>query len=505
MNSEQIKDLRASLGDSQLQFAQRFNVSQIAVAHWESGRSRPNASRLDALYQLAQTANTGKAQRTDTLPFRPIQYLGSKQKIAVAISEVVDSIAPKAAHIADLFSGSGVVSGALAAKRTVTAVDIQGYACALAEGLLTTPREAFAALWSIDFLDAVEQEQKKLRECAAELLRIEEGAIAQAASGNPRPLEQIIESGSMALFCQRPEQVRDLEVAQAFSQLSVNIRREGFRSADVAATRYFAGPYFAFEQAIAMDAIYMAAQRLGEDVRAAARAVMLSTASEIVNTVGKQFAQPIKLQKSDGSYQTLLVARSVRDRQLNVQDIFTDWAERWHLNARMHSGNEVRCQDVMTFVREDKVSDVYYADPPYTIDHYSRFYHVLETLVLRDDPALDEIRKQGRAQVMRGIYRVGRHQSDFCIPSRANAAFELLLTEIAKKHRPLILSYSPFDSNSAERPRLLSIERLFEITSRSFRKVELIEIENHSHRKLNSKAVNRPSKLGAERLFVCLP
>ena len=40
----------------------------------------------------------------------------------------------------------------------------------------------------------------------------------------------------------------------------------------------------------------------------------------------------------------------------------------------------------ITYLQVTSVKEFVYADPPYTRDHYSRFYHVLETLALRDDP-----------------------------------------------------------------------------------------------------------------------
>ena len=69
-----------------------------------------------------------------------------------------------------------------------------------------------------------------------------------------------------------------------------------------------------------------------------------------------------------------------------------------------------------------------YADPPYTRDHYSRYYHVLETMSLRDNPevSMTMIRAGGSPRVSRGVYRADRYQSPFCIKSQAAGAFEEL-------------------------------------------------------------------------------
>ena len=49
-----IKFLRTSLGMSQRELAQVFNISNTAVGGWESGKSVPNAKHLIALKKLAE-------------------------------------------------------------------------------------------------------------------------------------------------------------------------------------------------------------------------------------------------------------------------------------------------------------------------------------------------------------------------------------------------------------------------------------------------------------------
>jgi adenine-specific DNA methylase/DNA-binding XRE family transcriptional regulator len=503
MDAIAIKQLREALGETQEQFARRFEVTQISVAYWENGRSRPNMDRIQALQELTKNPDSQRRKSLEP-PFRPIQYLGSKLKLANTIASIVDELTTPGAHAADLFSGSGVVSNILARNRSVTAVDVQAYAEILGKGLLTTAPEEFTVLTSSNFMASFHETYEILRKYASTALEIEEQALQQAERGNPASLERLIEGGSIAVWSQRPEQANDKELSQILSLLDVRLKKAGFVDRDVVATRYFAGPYFSYAQALALDAVYIASKKLGVTTEAAAMAVLLSTASEIVNTVGKQFAQPIKLKKADGTYTKILVNRSIRDRRLETIGVFEWWANKWAAAASLQqSRNEVRCQDVMEFINEDKRSGIYYADPPYTIDHYSRFYHVLETLVCRDSPVLDEMKKRGQLAVMRGIYRRGRFQSEFCIPSKAEHAFERLISAVAEKKVPFLLSYSPFEHNSTDRPRLLPVERIASIASAYFAKVDVVEVEEHSHRKLNARAVNAPTKSGAEKLFVC--
>lgn len=79
-----------------------------------------------------------------------------------------------------------------------------------------------------------------------------------------------------------------------------------------------------------------------------------------------------------------------------------------------------------------------YADPPYCFVHYSRFYHAIETLVLYDYP---EIQFKG-GNVVKGRYRVERHQSPFCIHSKVEGAFKEMFLGVVRSGSNLVLSYS---------------------------------------------------------------
>lgn len=83
--------------------------------------------------------------------------------------------------------------------------------------------------------------------------------------------------------------------------------------------------------------------------------------------------------------------------------------------------------------------------PPYGSVHYSRFYHVLETLVKYDYP---EVKFKGR-------YRQDRHQSPFCKKSEASNAFEKMFSLIKEKGSAMVLSYS--DAGVIELNSLLAL------------------------------------------------
>jgi adenine-specific DNA-methyltransferase len=74
---------------------------------------------------------------------------------------------------------------------------------------------------------------------------------------------------------------------------------------------------------------------------------------------------------------------------------------------------------------------VIYADPPYSKAQYSRYYHVLETLVLYDYP---EISGKGR-------YRAERFNTDFSRAGAVQEAMDRFINSAAQTGAPLYLSY----------------------------------------------------------------
>ena len=438
-------------------------------------------------------------------PFRPIQYLGSKQRLAETIASVIDDLDPKQSRVGDLFAGSGVVSGLLGAERPVTAVDMQAYSEVLSTAILNGSTDRFARFLTAEFRVHVEDVARRISKCLAPILVFEKEATVAAAAGNTDLLNELIECGSMAVHAQRVPQGTSSRLASLVKTGAAALGRAGFPDSDLTATRYFAGPYFSFQQAIALDAIYVVSKLEGGTREATeALAVLLSVASQVVNTVGKQFAQPMKLKKADGTVPPLLLERALRDRSLDVIETYQEWASRWarHSLGERREHRSVRA-NVVDFVSADRSCGVWYADPPYTIDHYSRFYHVLETLVLRDSPRLDEMRKRGELTIMRGVYRADRYSSPFCIPSRAPGAFRSLFAAAASRGTPLALSYSPFDETKGHRPRLLTLPEMIGIAREHYSHVSVMEVNEHSHRKLNAKGVNTAPNGDAERIIIC--
>ena len=438
---------------------------------------------------------------------RPIHYLGSKLRMLEFIDETLDSLDPAQGTVCDLFSGSGTVSKFLSQKRKVVSIDIQEYSRVICSALLNSSALEISAE---DFVDAVfsSDNYNKLRHIFAPLTEYEANAIERAKVGSIECLYEIIEEGSLL----KAEQFEINGYSQLFYETLKNtlhnISKNGFDNNEKAmVTRYFGGLYFSYEQALQIDAALETAYQVtgsNSPQRDILVAAILSATSDIVNTIGKQFAQPLQVRDSKGRLKTNLRSKIISDRSICFCDRLLYWITQYRQYESSSVNHEVIKADYREALKDLSDSDVsvIYADPPYTRYHYSRYYHVLETICLRDTPEVSStfVNQQG---ISRGIYRKDRHQSPFCIKSKAPEAFNELFDYASKIDAPLVLSYSPFNNNQPATPRMQMIDELVEKAKSFYSHVELFSPGYFAHSKLNTTSKNFDTDTEAELLLVC--
>ena len=438
---------------------------------------------------------------------RTIHYLGSKLRLLTPIRRAVESVAPPGQPICDLFSGSGVVSLALASDWDVTSVDIQEYSRVLCSGLVGPPADSPREGRQLCDRASGGSFRQQLRHSLTPLLTHERRCMSDASQGDVDGLCDLLEYGSLLVHETRDDIPPLLRRAENTSLHELSQR--GLASGPTTiVTRHFGGRYFSWEQAIDFDALLAEIDLLDDRERDFHLAAVFAAASDIVSTIGKHFAQPTKLRDSAGTPKHYLVNRTLHDRETNVFDRYSTYCQSLgepRPGIRPHRA--VR-SDYAEFLETNTTQfAAVYADPPYTRDHYSRYYHVLETMALRDEPkvATTKIRSNGVPRLSRGVYRLQRHQSPFCIPTKAAGAFEQLFAKVATRHMPLVLSYSPYRASTGNRPRLLTMDELLAIAEKHFNKVEPVPIDGVVHSKLNLLDRNVKVDYAAEALITCRP
>ena len=199
-----------------------------------------------------------------------------------------------------------------------------------------------------------------------------------------------------------------------------------------------------------------------------------------------------------------MYSKAVKDKTIDVKELYGKWLQQYvslpkgEYSSRIIQGDYLDCLKML----HDDIRTVY-ADPPYTRDHYSRFYHVLETIARGDAPELATINVHGSTQVSNGLYREDRHQSPFCIRSKAPLAFEAMFKELSSAQRNLLLSYSPYDETKKTHPRVVTMKQLVSLAKQHFRNVDVVSAGKFAHNKLNSAANLLESSDEAELLVIC--
>ena len=428
---------------------------------------------------------------------RTLNYLGSKLRLLDFIEENVRKVTPDDAGVCDLFAGSGCVSYKLSRMFPVVACDIQHYSKVICDALLqpcTLTKETAKA-----FMSEIKDINSKLRDAFTPLIELEEGAIKNE---NLELLTDIVEHGSLEVY---NLEKTESKIAPVQNQVQEKLKKTGLVGKKSLISRYYGGVYFSYNQTVQIDVIMDVIRHYPNTAdKNVLLAALLSTTSDIVCTVGKHFAQPIKARDSKGKIKKLVYNKAIKDKTVDVIALFEEWLDKYVSLPKGKYNNTILQGDYMECLKTlpDNVRTVY-ADPPYTRDHYSRFYHVLETMALDDVPEISTVKIHGNTHVSNGIYRKDRYQSPFCIRSKAPKAFEEMFKAISASGRNLLLSYSPYDETKESHPRVVTISQLMSWAGNYFKKVEVVSAGHFTHNKLNSTEHFLESSDEAEILIVC--
>ncbi|MEL0646828.1 DNA adenine methylase [Pseudoalteromonas agarivorans] len=436
--------------------------------------------------------------------FRPIHYLGSKLRLLDEIDYFINKVAPNCTTVCDLFAGSGTVSQHFISTHNVISVDIQEYSKVISSAI-SAPSNSTNTTAST-FVNKCRKSKllDHLYKSSESLIKFESDAIDKSLLLNLDDACDLLEDGSLEIY-RNENQCKNSSLKKCIEETLKSLTNlELLDSKKSMCLRYFGGVYFSYKQAAAIDSILEEINQLPLLDKNTFLAALLSSVSDIVNTVGKQFAQPIKPRKSDGSPKPSLKNQLIKDRFYDLFKIYEKWLEKYLCLPKATNNHFSIKSDYAAFLEVNKHSiDVIYADPPYTRDHYSRYYHILETICLRDNPQISSVKTNGVTSLSRGIYRENRHQSPFCIVSQAPSAFDKLFKESSSIKAPIIVSYSPFAKEGNNRPRVVGIDTITKIASQYYDCVEVVSVGKFSHSKLNHSAKNYETPEGAEVLIVC--
>lgn len=333
-----------------------------------------------------------------------IKYMGSKASLLPFIATGIESLGDTHDRpLVDLFAGAGALAGGFGHRFDMVVNDIQVYSEVLCSSYLNKATH----MGRFDIVDMARAQVSRMRKWLPEGL----------AYPKSPTLDQF-------------------NAIEALNQSL--IERESPESHHLF-TRYYSGTWWSADQCIWIDSIRAVLQALFDqrkitqnDYYLGLGALMHAVAYASQGT--GHFAQ-YRDAKTDSSMNDINKYRQAHIPTLFDRKMQALWSwNQTEVPARKHELLSVDYADCLASLKPS----IIYADPPYAMVHYSRFYHALETLVLYDYPTLQV--KGGK--LVKGRYREDRHQSPFCHKTGVKASFKTLFDGVRDSTSHLLMSYS---------------------------------------------------------------
>lgn len=343
-----------------------------------------------------------------------IRYMGTKSHMSSKVRDIVDSLEPSG-NVVDLFSGMGSVAQALSPRWQVTTNDFLEFTTVFSNYRFKTTEDQPRA-------EALLSQLKPF-------YRSHFQNLSAAYNQHLQKEAQVIQGGHLELrhYMETTSHVGNADILrdEAKQASKTSDPKSRYRLTYL----YFNSGYFSARQALELDSI-----RYAIDVNLKGAnwlrgiAALLSTVSRVINAPGHS-AQYLKPRNAETAkrIQKYWAKNCWLIFSENLSDLLPLGTSEWRAN------NEVVHGDALDFFRSRAADNVgaVYADPPYTRDQYSRYYHLYETLYKYDFPA----------STGAGRYRDGRVTTAFSSRTQVESAFERLAGEVSKRSVPLILSY----------------------------------------------------------------
>ena len=368
-----------------------------------------------------------------------MQYLGSKARISKWILKNIKTYFPDTLTFVDLFAGTGSVSiQANYEGLKIIANDIQPYSKYILDSLFVESRTGISKLInSVSEYRSIEKLFTSGRDKYSYLYN-EEIKKFQESKRENWDWESYKEfCDSTILLGGNFDEIMELKNKQEWT-LFIN---------------YYSNTYFGVKQCFQLDAIRELAENQGDNnLKTILIAATISAMTYAVSgtTHLAQFLKP----SAEKTSINLIKRRSVDIIDLVIQRLID--LKSFPLPKQKARVFNEDYKKVLSIMKRNKET-TFYIDPPYFKEHYSRYYHVLDTFVLYDFPELSINPVTKKTSI--GRYRKERISSDFGLKSKVENAFCDLFSQISSLDGNLILSYS--DHSLLDKDRILILASLF--------------------------------------------
>lgn len=346
-------------------------------------------------------------------------YMGNKRQIAGQLAEVI-ARAP-AGPLLDAFAGMSAVGAAVAPERPVWCNDVQLFAYSVARSYFTARSQPKLSP------EAVSECQNLFEKNRTVLGRSFASALAQERRAyDSADLDQICRVSNY--LTRRSQSAR---VVRTRTSYHLGQRHTPY----CLFTMTYAGGYIGLEQATEIDSLRFAIDGLARqkmissDTRRWMLIALCRALGRVSNSTG-HFAQYLTVKEHT---KHRFLAKRRRSFWLEWQSALDGMrplgTKEWRRSNRVFQSEAIHL--LRRLSRQKVKPAVIYCDPPYTSDHYSRYYHLVETLLLYDYPQIES----------KGQYRPDRFYSPFSIKTQVEQSFKDLIDAAVQLKSTLVLSY----------------------------------------------------------------
>lgn len=346
-----------------------------------------------------------------------IPYMGNKQWLASDVARIVSGL--KRGPILDLFSGMCSIAQAVGTNRAIWCNEKQAFPALVASSLLRGGKPP------------VKSEVSLLEKYYTENLT----ALWPRFESNVKDEAQALASGDLTKLRKAsfdlPFVGTDPILSFERTELAGSPKQFPYRLFSIT----YAGSYFGIFQCIQLDSLRYAIDKalLSKKIdRKVANwfLVCLGIAAIRSNNATGHFAQFLRLTQTNQDRVLAQRTRSVwTEFVLALNQIGPLGTPKWRLNNKCFHGESVGL--LSRLGRSNLRPSVIYADPPYSEAQYSRYYHLLDTLLAYDYPAVEGI----------GRYPPNRFQTPFSHKKTVHKSMRQLVVSSARLDADLVISY----------------------------------------------------------------
>ncbi|WP_416268207.1 DNA adenine methylase [Burkholderia cepacia] len=385
-----------------------------------------------------------------------MKYMGHKGKLLPLLGEILKNEAVNASKVADPFCGSGAVSWYMAQEtdKVILSGDLQSFAVARAAAVVERTK-------AIDS----NRVTKRWFESAREVV----DSIVSQFPNAAKSVHPEISISEIQKIVNRSRVFCDEVLPPLFFKMHGHFPM----------TQAYGGHYFSPLQAIEIDALRQTLPKSVE-TRKACLAALVEAASRCAAAPGHT-AQPFQPTKTAAKFIAEAWNRNVW--QLVSQAMQNIASAHATVKGATCLGDFHKC------ISQLEPGDLVFADPPYSDVHYSRFYHVLETLT------------RGEQVTVTGVGRyppiAQRPSSTFSQKGQSFAAAQRLINICREKEVNLVLT---FPSNKASNG--LSTRDFVDLGKGKFNSIEVEQV-NSTFSTLGGKSSNRGGRIECPESIVC--